>query len=1633
MPIRAQQALQNSGYWQHDRLNRCGVIMGNLSFPTRKSWQILSNLYADMARQSLENQTGESIPLPRLYPATLADFQDTLIVSTPSSLIAQALGLSGPHYSLDAACASSLYAVKLACDELRNGNADMMLAGAVNGAHPLQIHIGFSYFHAYPLVSESSAPLDQQSSGLTSSEGAGMVLLKRLSDAQRDGDTIHAIIDEVSLSNDGKGEFLLTPNPKGQRLAFERAYSQTPFGPEAIDYLECHATGTKLGDKTELNSISDFFGASVPYIGSVKSNVGHLLTAAGMTSMLKVILAMQRQILPATIGIKAPLSSADGQVGARQVIRENRSWPRKGTISRAGINAFGFGGTNAHMIVSAPATTSQPETAPVSQPPVPMAIVGMDLHMGNCENLDEFYQTLLSGRQHFRELPPERWKGLDALYQTLDAVGLPDRSQLRGAWIDAFEIDLLRFKIQPNEAERTTPQQILMLKVADRAIRDAGLDKLEGQGANVAVIIAMETELEIYQRLGRWHMELQVHRAVQDAGLVVNQSALNELTHELKNVIFSDFEGHSVGEHTGFVGNIIASRIASLMDFTGPAFTVSSSENGVYKALEIARNLLSSREVDAVVLGAVDLGGGFEQVLTRQAIHPIQTGPVSMGWNHSSQGWAIGEGAGAIVLKRADETTHDRVYARLDDLAIVQSDSTSLRGTVSANAVTEAARQVLHRQQLNPSDIGYLEVSGSGIQAENQAEIAGLTQAYGGTDSRLTCALGSSKAHIGHTFTASGIASLIQTALSLYYRLLPGVPNWEGPFSAEPFVGSPFYVPDYSRPWIPEKGTRLLRAAINGLAADGTSAHVLLSEGTHPTQDQPSSYLLRGGERLFPIQGKTIDELVAGLADIENQLTTNSFSRISDQLCAGVKSSSAPVQTLVLVAGSNGGLKREIRFFRTGLTQHTAPTSPLQTPAGSYYTPNPLGAMGKLALVYPGSGSPYSGAGALLFQAFPALYNLLYKQGYEPADALGADLYPRNLFALSPSGKQEAERQFQVNTPAIMLAGCTFSGLFTRILEDYLDVKADAAFGYSLGEASALFYSQGIWSTANVEEKFVQAPLFREKVGGRMTLLAELWQLPEAEARERWSSRLIHQPNGIPGYPSLADWYRQAVAPVESRVFLTFINTNTEIILSGDSADLDRVLATHQLTAISLTINNVVHHEFCRRVSSELRTMHHLPVQQVPNKTIYSSITAEPLAINSDVLANNSLEVCCQAVDWPRIIQKLATDNHKLFIEVGANATCSRWISEVVADQDHAVLPMDRKGSSVLRNLTGLMARLLAHGIPVNLAPFYERLSTTKSPRKALLKTLRTGGPRFESLVLTPESRMHFSQPSKRIELMLVETNTSFLTNYPQSATSQTTVLSGGQSEPIADVLDSLPQPLAENGLSIQDYSDPNRLLNKPVIWDEADLLTFASGKIQDVFGEDYAIIDTYPRRVMLPKPPYLLVSRVTKLDAKCHEYKPSRITTEYDIPYQSAFTTDGQIPTAVAVESGQCDLLLISYLGIDFANKGNYVYRLLDCTLTFTDDLPFEGQTLRYDISIDRFVRNGPNLLFFFSYRCYVEERLVLKMDGGCAGFFSDADLALGQGLSLARRKSASAPIGNEKPLPLCSTAPKSPSRPMI
>ena len=245
--------------------------------------RLVAGQYAEAIEAGFARLDGSQIKkLPRLPADTEPALANLLISGYPAAVVADALGLGSARLALDAACASSLYAVHVACEYLRTGKADLMLAGAVSCADSLFIHMGFSIFHAYP-ANGVSRPLDRSSQGLVSGEGAGTVALKRYRDAVRDGDRIYATIRGIGLSTDGAGKHVLTPNPKGQALAFDRAYAAAGVSADSVADVECHATGTPVGDVTELNSMEDFFGAHghAPLIGSVKSNFGHLLTAAG--------------------------------------------------------------------------------------------------------------------------------------------------------------------------------------------------------------------------------------------------------------------------------------------------------------------------------------------------------------------------------------------------------------------------------------------------------------------------------------------------------------------------------------------------------------------------------------------------------------------------------------------------------------------------------------------------------------------------------------------------------------------------------------------------------------------------------------------------------------------------------------------------------------------------------------------------------------------------------------------------------------------------------------------------------------------------------------------------------------------------------------------------------------------------------------------------------------------------------------------------------------------------------------------------------------------------------------------------------------------------------------------------------
>ena len=265
------------------------------------------------------------------------------------------LGYTGPSIAVDTACSSSLTAVHLACQSLKQHECRLALAGGVNLMLLVQNTIALS--QAGMLSSDGRCKtFDASANGYVRGEGCGMVVLKRLSDAIADRDSVLAVIRGSAVNQDGPSGGLTVPNGISQQAVIEQALANAKVSPEMIDYVEAHGTGTPLGDPIEVNALAGVFGASHSSerplaIGSVKTNIGHLESAAGIAGLIKLVLALQHQKIPKQLHYQTPNPHIDWDNLPIKVVDTEKPWPRGEKRRLAGVSAFGFSGTNAHIIV----------------------------------------------------------------------------------------------------------------------------------------------------------------------------------------------------------------------------------------------------------------------------------------------------------------------------------------------------------------------------------------------------------------------------------------------------------------------------------------------------------------------------------------------------------------------------------------------------------------------------------------------------------------------------------------------------------------------------------------------------------------------------------------------------------------------------------------------------------------------------------------------------------------------------------------------------------------------------------------------------------------------------------------------------------------------------------------------------------------------------------------------------------------------------------------------------------------------------------------------------------------------------------------------------------------------------------
>jgi acyl transferase domain-containing protein/3-hydroxymyristoyl/3-hydroxydecanoyl-(acyl carrier protein) dehydratase len=1404
----AREALRAAGL--DGRPHPRGVlVLGNLGYPV-----------PELAKFALEVWEGGSSRRGAI------DARNRFMSGLPAQLAARALGLGLGGFALDAACASSLYAIKLACDRLQDGTADLALAGGVNHADSLFLHLGFTALSAQSPTGQSR-PFHRDADGLVAAHGAALVALKRLEDAEAAGDRIFGVIRGVGLSNDGRGKGLLVPAEAGQVRAMRAAYAMSGISPREISLVECHATGTAVGDATEVRSLHSVFdGAHDLPLGSLKSNLGHLVTAAGAAGLIKVLGAFAAGVLPATLNAEAPLAELENT--PFRLLHEAEPWLAEGQ-RRAAVSAFGFGGNNAHLIVEEYARASSRSHVPsrLEREHDAIAVIAQTVTIGKRTGEAEFERAL------FEENSP-------IAVDPAGARALP------------FELDIARLRFPPADLKAALPQQTLLLRAALEL--DEVLARLPAE--RTTLIVGMQCDAEIARSNLRWRRPGAAAGASTDGPL-------------------------SAALVVGCMPNIVANRLGTQLGFEQPTFTVAADEASGTIAFDLALRSLSAGESDAAVVGAVDLS--VEPVHEAAAVRLLP-----------ADRRVAADAAVLLVLKRLSDARRDgeRVLAVIDS-------------TVAAPA---------------------------GLELRQVREDPGLSAVF------------------GHSHAASGLLHVAAATAACERRAMLR----RGARAAMPFL--------------PTGRERRARVEIESLGGFVTRTTLRSEPPTLPRQVEPT--------RLAVFGAPTLEALRRALQDDE---------RTRDPEPAAFR--------VAIAARDEAELGEKIRRAAESLGSGTLGD-------GVYFGSGKP--EGELAFVFTGPAGAYPHMGRELALALPELIDALAGRMTTLRDAAGW-LYD-----------EEPDRRA---TPLEKLWGSSYlMQLHSELTRGVLDLRPAAAIGYCSGETNALF-ALGAWDDLDGFRRAIDDhAVYDRELSGELRCLRRAWGLP-GDVELGWSVLRVRAP--------LADIRRAVEA--EPRVHLTIVNAPGDAIIAGEPAGCARVASALGAQRVrSLDYDFVMHCPEARGFSAQWRALHHRPTLPVPGVRFYTHATLSSYSPNADSVADALTGQAMNPIDFPALIERAYRDGVRVFVEHGPHAGCTGWIDAILGARPHLAVALDRYGVSSMYQAADSAARLVAAGVRLEHARLTARLTCAPEPCAPAaapparwmqfpshLEPVRMAEPGpAERMIPAPVLPIFSDLPTV--------TETALAVHQRGLADAHRAYLRHQAATHGLFLRLMLPPPSARAPLV---PPAPSELPAPPKVvgegrapsgprFDRAALEVLASGKISSVFGASFEKQDGYARQVRMPEPPLLLADRVLGIEGQPGEMGLGTIWTETDVTADAWYLHQGRMPAGIVIESGQADLLLISWLGVDFHNRGERVYRLLGCELTCHGELPRIGDTLRYEIHVDGHAIQGDVRLFFFHYDCRVNGALRVTVRGGQAGFFTDEELAASAGILWSAEEAEPTPV---------------------
>lgn len=1458
---------------------RTGLIVGNLSYPSTLNTAFVESVWTGGGEVDPRNRFSSGLPV---------------------HLVAGAMDMTGPVYALDAACASSLYAIKLACDALHDGAADVMLAGGVNGSDDLFLHLGFTALQALS-ASGRSRPFHADADGLVPSAGAALVALKRLEDAELAGDQIFGVIMGVGLSNDGRQSGFLAPAVAGQTRAMIAAFEQAGIAPTDIDYLDCHATGTPLGDATELQSIATAYGDAPLTLGALKGNLGHTITVSGAASLVNVLSAMQSSVMPPALCDKPIEKLKD-----TPFTLATTTTPWEGDIKRAAVSNFGFGGNNAHLIVqsySGPSRQAAHRTTPRPDHDE-VVICGIGVVSGNAGDLPEFRRRAL---------------GPEAQPSPLQTV----------------ELDLVGLGFPPNELQGSLTQQTAMLAAAAQALEHVGTDP-----DRTGVIVGMGCDATIARQ------RLRVLNMDDAEWLAANKTAAPQLTAD--GVV-------------GTMPNIPANRIHAQRDFRGFGFTVSSEELSGIDALRIGVRALQHGELDAVVTGAVDMCCETAHAKAADALT-------------TDTGVAHGDAAVAFVLKRrADaEAAGDEIIAAVDTSGISGESGENFAArrfgrTHAASAAVEVAARAAAIGTRVRVDRNGAQPAPGGVQSAIRVESIG-----GRTDGITVSAAGGAPVPlaVGPIPVSERYAG--DSRADLLNRMKSHETGGSGPVRCS-LVGDSDSTLENLRGAAVQRLSSGERPTLPGVAfTDAPITGELAFTFTGAAAAYPGA-----GRDLFlawPELGDALAERFSGVGELARALYGAGITTLSPRTqltgCAVVCQAQAEFSRAVLglepaaAIGLSSGETNSLLAF--GIWRDLEPMLDEIEASGMY-------------------GDELTGA----CRVAAADWGL----GDQPA--------PWECWRIT-APRAAVEHALAVEPRAYMTIvqapdDCVIGGdpgACRRVI-DALNGAPAMPLGLDMViHCEAMTPFADTWRRIHTRETHA-APDVRF-----YTNAVNRAYVPTREAAAEAITRQALEPIDFPA-TVLQAW--------EDGVRV-FVEHGPRAILTGA---IPKILGDRPHVAVALDPQERRGLRALAETVSKL-WVHGLPVRVDAFDARMAQLRQQGLASSSPNTRRLTL-----AAHWPDIVSAPAAQDR---VSVPMPEAHQERMPELEPAHFQPMPPAPANleplvvaSTTVVQhesNSVDQMAVRAASAIPAALVSAKPVNATSGKTTAAL--NLVASVSEAHAVFVERQAQAHASFLKARSAFLAAAAgNRTKLPAQPSSAAAVAVKPPVAPPSPVRPPVVVSPTPLpapvpitpvepppAVAPASPPPGAAPASPASREPLWSRAQLEILAGGKISEVLGPLFAELDQYERLVRMPEPPLLLADRVMSIDGEPGTMGTGRIVTETDVDPAAWYMHNGRMSPGVVIESGQADLLLASWLGADFSNRGQRVYRLLGCDLTFMGGLPQGGETLHYDIHIDGHAKTGDTRLFFFHYDCYIGDRLAISVRNGQAGFFSDDELANSDGV---------------------------------